>query len=103
MEYHAQGSSTDVVITDVQVKTVAGTDETGPIESGYLKLDGRCVEMKAMLVLDQRYSHPPWYNLATKDGEELDGYVETDYLMSEDDAKSITDVLVVYWGYMEPR
>ena len=102
MESHMQGSRIDVVITDVQVKTIAGTDETGPVESGYLKLNGRCVEMDATLLVGESWPHPPRYGLITKKGEEFDGYVEMDYLMSDDDAEKITEVLVVYWGYMEP-
>ncbi|KAF9880689.1 het domain-containing protein [Colletotrichum karsti] len=94
----------DVEITEVECVTADGTDETGPLVSGYIKFNGRCVEMCAELVDPGSEGVPPTYALTNKEtGEGMDGYqIEMDYMMEEEEAREVNEVLVVYWGDMWP-
>ncbi|CCF35758.1 HET domain-containing protein [Colletotrichum higginsianum] len=102
MDYH-KCSQIDVEITEVECATAEEADETGPVVGGFLKLNGRCAHMRAELLDPGSRDVPPKFELTHKaTGEKMgDGeWVEMDFVMSEDDARKISEVVVLYWGDM---
>ena len=101
MDY-SKHSDIDVEITESAITTADGTDQMGPVVSGYLKFNGRCVEMYAELVDSGSQKTPPTYALKTT-GESVYIYgpkVRMDHIMSSEEAGKVNQVLVVFWGYM---
>ncbi|TQN67302.1 hypothetical protein CSHISOI_08168 [Colletotrichum shisoi] len=93
---HHKCSQVDFEITEVECATAEETDETGPVVGGFLKLNGRCAHMRAELPDPGSRDVPPKFELTHKATEEKMGdgeRVEKDFVMSEDDARKIGEVV----------
>ncbi|TEA11824.1 hypothetical protein C8034_v007113 [Colletotrichum sidae] len=103
MDYTKE-SHIDVVITDAECTPADGTDDTGPIMSGYLKFNGRCVKMGAELS-SWDAGAPPVFNFFNEVTRDLLAslVVNIDYVMAEEEARKVTNVVFVYWGDMWPH
>ncbi|KAI1779166.1 heterokaryon incompatibility protein-domain-containing protein [Hypoxylon cercidicola] len=97
MDYSRNASNIAVDITEVKCSTAS--DQTGPVTGGYLKLNGRWIQLLAKLGNVGSETKPPSYRLLhAETGIELGDLFKADYVMSEDRAKAVQSVFLLFWG-----
>ncbi|KAI0481908.1 heterokaryon incompatibility protein-domain-containing protein [Xylaria cf. heliscus] len=107
MDFSSECSSIDVKITEVSCTSIEGavpTTSTSPIV-GFLRLKGRGLKMRAELADAGTQSRPPVYCLRSEGGDKsgLNMWVRSDYAMTQEDARAITEVFLLFWGNMWPN
>ncbi|KAJ8130784.1 hypothetical protein O1611_g2840 [Lasiodiplodia mahajangana] len=97
MDFDSTASRIDVQILDATCTTVDGgvpTTSSSPV-LGSLRVKGRGLRMKAELADLGSESRPPVYRLRER---ELSTWAQADYVMGEEEARTITEVLFLFWG-----
>ncbi|KAI1768517.1 heterokaryon incompatibility protein-domain-containing protein [Hypoxylon sp. FL1150] len=105
MDFDMDASAIAVDITEAECTAAAQTDQTGVVTGGFLKVNGRGVELLARIDGADLGSKtkPPGYRLAhAETGVELGGMFRADYVMSEARARAVRNVFVLFWGVMFP-
>ncbi|KAI0103200.1 heterokaryon incompatibility protein-domain-containing protein [Nemania sp. FL0031] len=102
MDFQSTGSRIDVEILEATCTTVDGgvpTTSSSPV-LGSLRVKGRGLRMKAELADLGSESRPPVYRLRERGSgrEELSTWAQADYVMGEEEARTITEVLFLFWG-----
>ncbi|KAI9150340.1 hypothetical protein HJFPF1_10102 [Paramyrothecium foliicola] len=84
-------------LVDVQLKEAHGEEVSNT--SGFLKLDGRGVEMQSEVLEYGSENEPPLYRLTHQlTGSPLEDSFDVDYVLESREADRITEMLVLYWG-----
>ncbi|KAK5624979.1 hypothetical protein RRF57_000695 [Xylaria bambusicola] len=102
MDFTSRCSTIDVKIEEVRCLSKEGviaTATTSPI-MGSIRLKGRGVIMSAEIKDPGTETTPPIYCLRR---EGLEIQCRADYLMSREEASTITEVFMLYWGFMWPN
>ncbi|KAH0832631.1 hypothetical protein AYO21_04821 [Fonsecaea monophora] len=95
MDYGAEWSTIDVVITDAAV-SASKPDGTGKIKSGYLMLNGKALTMKVDAVVPKRSR--PQMKLTHSELHFESPVFLPDYVMTPQQAAAVEKVVVLYWG-----
>ena len=100
MDFDLWASKIAVNITQAECHTDEhGADGMGPVAGGFLKLDGRGVQMDAKLADPGSENTPPAYELHHRESGGGLGYlIQMDYAMSADRAMDVKGVFLLFWG-----
>lgn len=99
MDYEKTASLIDVDIIEADWNYPDSKDLVAGMQRGFLRLNGRGVEMCAALLDFGSETEPPTYSLKHKStGETLEGGFPMDYIMPANFAKGITEAFILFWG-----
>jgi hypothetical protein len=99
MDYEKTASLIDVDIIEADWNYPDSKDLVAGMQRGFLRLNGRGVEMCAALLDFGSETEPPTYSLKHKStGETLEGGFPMDYSMPANSAKGITEAFILFWG-----
>lgn len=102
MDFTSTCSNIDVKIQEISCLSRDGntaTTSTSPV-MGCIRLSGRGVSMPAELKNPGTQTTPPVYCLRSAG---LEIWIRADYVMNREEANSVTEALLLFWGCMWPH